>query len=572
MKIKGMLLIFLIYLSTFLISSPNALGKDLSIEIVKKDAFLVIAPDRGYRGNQEIEAIFHEFSQQYPARLVFVSLSEEYDMPIEEELNRAIRQLKEEGASRLVLLPLVLSKEDPHLKKTLRLLNRDRNFAALSREQWVVAPAMSEDYRIAQILEDRAKMLSQNPVEERLIVIGYGATTPDEEADMRSGLASLIHEVRAYLPFRETEVIILYHPAAEEEVWKNADQRAKAALQELASEKGLRNIVIPFHLGFKHTDSMQLNRGIRSMLNDPAFHYNGAELFPHPNLLRWLRQTANRFRPPTAEEIGVVVMPHGAGHYYNRKILDAISPLKKKYLLEVAFGMADTDTLQEAVEKLESRGVKLIHVVRLYDTSASLKEATEYVLGLRKAPAGHGHGGGAPQRVRSSALFSTSGGLDDHPLISEVLLERVLEVSREPERETVILLAHGARSDETDLLWKKKMEIKARFIKEKSGKPFKEIRVATLREDWPEKREKAVQEIRKMIEEAGKDGGRAIVISNRITGAGPYRKYLKGLDYLFNGTGIAPHPNLTRWIEQEIENGIKDLLKGEGRLQGADAR
>lgn len=64
-----------------------------------------------------------------------------------------------------------------------------------------------------------------------------------------------------------------------------------------------------------------------------------------------------------------------------------------------------------------------------------------------------------------------------------------------------------------------------------------------------------------MVEEASKDGGRAIVISNRITGAGPYQKYLKGLDYLFNGTGIAPHPNLTRWIEQGVNGWMEAVLK-----------
>lgn len=544
-------------------------GAELTAKTPLENAFLVIAPDRGYRGNQEIEALFHEFSPLYPARLLFVSLSEEYDPAIREALDRAIEELKGVGR-RLVLLPLVLSKEDPHLKKVVRFIRPDQGRG--SALDWVVAPPMSEDDQIAQILEDRARGLSRDPAQERLIIVGYGATNEAEEADLRSGLTGLIREVESRLPFKAREIIVLYHSAASAEGWKQADLRAKTALQEIAAKKDLRNIVIPFHLGFKHTDSMQLNRGIQPMVEGPSFDYNGAELFPHPNLLRWLRGTANRFRRPAAEEIGVVVMAHGAGHYYNQKILKVVAPLKEKYRVEVAFGMADTDTLQEAIEKLELRGAKSIHVVRLYDTAASLKEATEYVLGLRKEPAGHGHGGDAPGRVRSGAFFSTSGGLEDHPLISQVLLERVLAVSREPEKETVILLAHGAASDEKDLLWKKKMERRAQFIKESSGKAFKAIRVATLREDWPEKREKAVLEIRKIIEEASQNGGKAIVISNRIAGAGPYQKYLKGLDYLFNGTGIAPHPNLTRWIEQEIEKGVENLLKGEGHLQAADAR
>jgi len=47
---------------------------------------------------------------------------------------------------------------------------------------------------------------------------------------------------------------------------------------------------------------------------------------------------------------------------------------------------------------------------------------------------------------------------------------------------------------------------------------------------------------------------------NRIAGAGPYRRFLAGLDYVLNDQGIAPHPNLTRWIEEQIEAWIKTQL------------
>jgi hypothetical protein len=49
------------------------------------------------------------------------------------------------------------------------------------------------------------------------------------------------------------------------------------------------------------------------------------------------------------------------------------------------------------------------------------------------------------------------------------------------------------------------------------------------------------------------------VISNRVAGAGPYRKYLRSLDYVLNDKGIAPHPNLTRWLEKEIKAWIASL-------------
>ena len=78
-----------------------------------------------------------------------------------------------------------------------------------------------------------------------------------------------------------------------------------------------------------------------------------------------------------------------------------------------------------------------------------------------------------------------------------------------------------------------------------------------LREDWPDKREKALNEIKNIIKEGSK-GGKVIVISNRLYGSGPYKHFLKGLNFEMNSKGLAPHPNLTRWLEKGIELAIRD--------------
>ncbi len=40
------------------------------------------------------------------------------------------------------------------------------------------------------------------------------------------------------------------------------------------------------------------------------------------------------------------------------------------------------------------------------------------------------------------------------------------------------------------------------------------------------------------------------LIPFRIAGFGPYAKVLEGLEYVADGRGFCPHPNMTRWIEQ----------------------
>ena len=56
---------------------------------------------------------------------------------------------------------------------------------------------------------------------------------------------------------------------------------------------------------------------------------------------------------------------------------------------------------------------------------------------------------------------------------------------------------------------------------------LKALRAATVREDWPEQRDKTVAEIRTMIQQASHNG-KALVISNRLYGSGPHKKLFDG--------------------------------------------
>ena len=78
-----------------------------------------------------------------------------------------------------------------------------------------------------------------------------------------------------------------------------------------------------------------------------------------------------------------------------------------------------------------------------------------------------------------------------------------------------------------------------------------------LREDWPEKRKNALIKIKKIIHEGNKVG-KVIIISNRLYGSGPYKHFLKGLNFEMNSKGLAPHPNLTHWLEKGVELAIKN--------------
>ncbi|MBS0178299.1 MAG: hypothetical protein JSR20_06010 [Nitrospira sp.] len=227
--------------------------------------------------------------------------------------------------------------------------------------------------------------------------------------------------------------------------------------------------------------------------------------------------------------------------------------------------MGDPAIIQRAVDRLEAKNIRRIVFVRLYALARHLKDRTDYVLGLSNAPPSSGHGGHdggriAPQQIRSAAVFASFGGYEEAPEVARILHERIVQLSREPNQETVLLIAHGERTDEGNAVWLSVMQSHIeRLRQDPHCAQLKAIQAATVREDWPEQRDKAVKEIRTMIEEASKNG-RALLVADRLYGAGPYRHLFEGLDYALNDQGLA-HPALTDWLRTGIDRTVAAMTQ-----------
>lgn len=276
-----------------------------------------------------------------------------------------------------------------------------------------------------------------------------------------------------------------------------------------------------------------------------------------------------RAAAPPAGPVGIVVMAHGGKPDWEAGLLDALKGLRARSRLEVAFGMASAPSIQEAVTRLEKRGARRIAVVRLFVSGDSFLPETRKILGLepgapdrpKNAPAAsghahhHDHGAGSLWRVKSSAEFAVSGaGLMDSPQMGKVLAKRALDLSKDPRRESVLILAHGPEDDGENERWIEKISALAAEIGR--AKPFREVRVETLREDWPEKRAEAEARIREFVTRGSRDG-RALVIPFRVHGFGPYAKILKGLDYASDGQGLLPDPAVADWIAEQAREAAK---------------
>jgi hypothetical protein len=251
-------------------------------------------------------------------------------------------------------------------------------------------------------------------------------------------------------------------------------------------------------------------------------------------------------------DFGLLVMAHGGDEEWNRSVEAEVAELQRVLPVELAFGMANPRTLDAAVTGLESRGVARAAVVRLFLSGASFRAQTDWYLGMAESPPEEfilmgpaASDPGARRAIEHEIEFVTHHhGLLDTKLAEDILVERARTLSEAPERESVIIVAHGMGDDGEDHDVLAALDPIAEAI---GGLGFARVEAATLREDWAEKRTVAEARIREFVESETRADRRVLVIPARLSGFGPYADVLDGLDYV-PGEGLLPHPDLSDWI------------------------
>jgi len=516
-----------------------------------KTGFLVVAADRGFLGNQEINAVMTQFKRTHLAGLALIGENRQgVEGDYVDYIQQAVDELEKQGVRNIVAIPMFLSEADATLKQYREKITGIKGRAAI---QW--APPMAESYLTAQILLDRVEMLSKHPMRERLVVLGAGAEDEASAQRIQQDIEELVQEVTDRYDFREVAVHVYYNRGSQGD-----REKKNEAVDELIIRTGAkrgRTLLVPFAIGAKFDQRMSMEGWLDRKFGEFDIAM-GESILPHPDVLTWLKQTANRYSLASTKQIGVLIMPHGSTQPYNDGLEKVIAPLRKRYRIELAPGMGDPLILGQAVQKLEQEGITRIIFVRMYALQDHMKAKTDYILGLTKEPPMDYHGE-IPPRIRSSAVFETFGGYEEDPLIADILQQRILEISEQPENETVILLAHGKMGDEGDQRWLDVINNNIRRIQKDLSQPFKAIMSMTLREDWPDKRQQALIQIKEEIERGNRNGGRVLIVSNRLYGSGPYQRLLEGSEFVMNGQGLVPHSNMTRWLENGIEEASRML-------------
>lgn len=540
---------------------------------------LVVAPDRGFMGNEETLDAFARVNHENKA-MVFVT-----DERSKTYLDNAVTDLKKRGARGMIVLPFFISDQRPVWRLAYSWLS---NGICNKSFQCHLSKPFGQSYLAADVLEQTLLQITE-PENKDLVLIGYGANDAETSKRMAEDWQRIFGWTDQGKKFRSVTTLI----------WIADDDEQSKQLTQLAAESD--TVLLSFHLGKKLDSMMNFDASLRRSIPDGTdSHLLTAEIDSDITGL-WLQRETNRCLIRGQQDIGVIINAHGSDFIWNQTMRDALASLDSRYKIEYAFSMADRHTIETALSRLERRDVKGVVLVRVFGRKDSFQDSIEKMVGMdveaemthhhgqhsghdmavravepetthqgqhsgHDLAGGHGAEGHSMMggRIRTPLIVTSFGGLEDHPLFAEALLDRARRLSREPGKETIILVAHGAGGDSQNAAWMQILERLAGQMRLMGGDQFRAIKFATWREDWPGKREEWIARVRDMVGKARRDNGRAIVIPARTNSVGPEAEFLEGLDYVL-GEGFAPNPLFARWVELQIREGVTALSANDRR-------
>jgi hypothetical protein len=505
---------------------------------------LVLAPDRGFLGNEKTRDAVDAFREHASnVGLAFATYEE-----TESNLNEGLSKIDTEDG--VVVLPLFLSAHHA-LYQTARKAMPQVDGGVT----W--AAPFGASYLSEEILFDRVAALSERPDDETLVVVGYGATDKAGADSIRADLRASAERAAARHGLNGVEVVVQYTRTVSEEA---SSQAIKAATQNVrsAAQGNERVLVVPYNLGMQYTTMMSswswMSRPLQPIDGVVA---GGEGVLPHDNVERWLRRTTTAHRPLSPDDVGVIAVPHGSEYNWNQTMREGLAPLTDDYRIAEAFSMVDPTVVEQAVRDLEDEGYKAAVMVRIFSMESNFQEKAHYILGLQDTFGTSIMGVRFPERIRTHLQMTTLGGLEASPHFAKGLLDRAQAISENPSDETVILLAHGTGSDEKNAHWMNNLRVIADTMRAHGGDGLPRHQGAHVGGETAEKRKETIPEIQQMVKKAS-ENGTALIIPARTTAEGRASEYLEGLDYRY-GKGFAPHPEFEAWMREQIETGIDRL-------------
>jgi hypothetical protein len=257
-------------------------------------------------------------------------------------------------------------------------------------------------------------------------------------------------------------------------------------------------------------------------------------------------------------DVGVLILSHGVGENSDRAMKKAFEPLATKKPTAIGFGMSMMSSahLQAAVDDLVARGAKKIVLVDEGTATEynSLSRHWKYIFGMYPEASYLD----VPKVRAPGVQFLWAGHFNDSPLITEMIYENARSVSRNPARETLILVGHGPE-DTADNGPDLKI-LQAHVDRIAAKKEFADVKIINLQDDAIKPiRESNVRTLRKWVEQAGRQGNEVIVVAVAAASWGvqnQIKQDLRGLKYTFAEQGLSENPKFVQWVESLVDQSL----------------
>ena len=251
-------------------------------------------------------------------------------------------------------------------------------------------------------------------------------------------------------------------------------------------------------------------------------------------------------------ETGVLLLAHGFGERGDKIFAERLGGLSSIFPTSVSYGMSmmGSGHIQASVDALVEKGAKRIVAIPVVSsTDNTMFRQWEYIFGKRDDASYLS----VPQ-VETDAEILLSTAIDDNPLVADILLDNLDELSEDPSQETVIIVAHGPEGDEDNVKALEMLSNVAMIVEQDGG--FADVMSATLQDDAaPEVRQANVEKLRGMVESATAAGNKVLIVSNLMSARSiqhKIRKDLQGLDYQFSNKGLVQHDSFIKWVEETV--------------------
>ncbi|MEF2967796.1 CbiX/SirB N-terminal domain-containing protein [Paenibacillus sp. M1] len=252
---------------------------------------------------------------------------------------------------------------------------------------------------------------------------------------------------------------------------------------------------------------------------------------------------------------GVLVISHGSPDPHWVTLVDeavaaAAAGLPADLPLAASFlETVEGRLIQDGIDRLESQGVTDLIVIPLFVSSGSTHiDEIEYALGVKNTLEKETD----MERLRISARVFFGDPIDDDPLVAEMIWDKVKDLSREPEREVLLLVGHGSIHDGFLQRWERGISSLAARTGALSG--LARADYALLNPD----------SVRRKVSYWAGEQGYDVIIAPLFLSAGYFTKTvipsrLAGLPFRYSGEALLPHPLLARWMSGQILNIMETL-------------